>query len=283
MTKGVLYVVATPIGNLDDFSKRAVDTLRRVDLIAAEDTRHTRPLLRHYAIETPMQPFHEHNERAQLEHMTATLLSGRSLALVSDAGTPLISDPGFPLVREAARLGIPVVPIPGPSAVACALSAAGLPTDRFLFAGFPPRSTGQRKKWYQALARESATLVFYESSHRICESLEEMARVFGSEREGVVAREMTKLHETFLRGTLDRLLAQVRADDNQRKGEFVVLVAGVATDESAERVEIAVDRLLACLLRELPLKRAVAVAADLTGRKKNQLYDQALAIKDAGM
>jgi 16S rRNA (cytidine1402-2'-O)-methyltransferase len=283
VTKGVLYVVATPIGNLDDFSMRAVDTLKRVDLIAAEDTRHTRPLLRHYAIETPMQPFHEHNERAQLEHMTAALLSGRCLALVSDAGTPLISDPGFPLVREAARLGIPVVPIPGPSALACALSAAGLPTDRFLFAGFPPRSGGQRQKWYQALARESATLVFYESSHRITESLEEMGRVFGNQREGVVAREMTKLHETFLRGTLEQLLVLVKTDENQRKGEFVVLLSGVAPDESAERVELAVDRLLGCLLRELPLKRAVAVAAELTGRKRNQLYEQALAIKDAGM
>ena len=227
MTKGVLYVVATPIGNLDDFSGRAVETLKAVDLIAAEDTRHTRPLLRHYAIDTPMQSFHEHNERAQLAHMISFLLEGRSIALVSDAGTPLISDPGFPLVREAARLEIPVVPIPGPSAVACALSAAGLPTDRFLFAGFPPRGTGAREKWYRALAEESATLVFYESSHRIGDSLAEMAKVFGGKREGVVAREMTKLHETFLRGTLEQLVERVAQDDNQRKGEFVVLVAGV--------------------------------------------------------
>lgn len=283
MTKGVLYVVATPIGNLDDFTKRAIETLARVDLIAAEDTRHTRPLLRHYAIDTPMQPFHEHNERAQLERMTSALLAGRSIALVSDAGTPLISDPGFPLVREAARLGIRVVPIPGPSAVACALSAAGLPIDRFLFAGFPPRSPGAREKWYRALAEESATLVFYESSHRIGDSLAEMAKAFGGAREAVIAREMTKLHETFLRGPLDQLIEQVARDDNQRKGEFVVLIAGVETDRPDTRIEIAVDRLLAALLRELPLKRAVAVAAEVTGMKKNSLYDQALAIKDAGM
>ncbi|MEJ2591267.1 MAG: 16S rRNA (cytidine(1402)-2'-O)-methyltransferase [Candidatus Thiodiazotropha sp.] len=283
MTKGVLYVVATPIGNLDDFSVRAVETLKAVDLIAAEDTRHTRPLLRHYAIDTPMHAFHEHNERAQLAHMTSVLLQGRSIALVSDAGTPLISDPGFPLVREAARLEIPVVPIPGPSAVACALSAAGLPTDRFLFAGFPPRGKGAREKWYRALAEESATLVFYESSHRISDSLAEMAKAFGGAREGVVAREMTKLHETFLRGTLEQLVERVVQDDNQRKGEFVVLVAGAEAARADGRLEVAVDRLLAALLRELPLKRAVAVAAEVTGLKKNQLYDQALAIKDAGM
>ncbi|MCU7845470.1 MAG: 16S rRNA (cytidine(1402)-2'-O)-methyltransferase [Candidatus Thiodiazotropha sp. (ex Monitilora ramsayi)] len=282
VTKGVLYVVATPIGNLDDFSTRAVETLRKVDLIAAEDTRHTRPLLRHYAIDTPMQSYHEHNEKSQLDRLTDMLLSGRSLALVADAGTPLISDPGFPLVRHVAGRGISVVPIPGPSALTSALSAAGLPTDRFLFVGFPPRSRGQRRQWFEDLDTEQATLVFYESSHRIQDSVREMADVFGGNREGVVAREVTKLHETFLRGSLDDLLAQLEQDENQRKGEFVVLVAG-APSGTKEVVEVQVDHLLSLLIKELPLKKAAALASEITGVKKNYLYNQALIIKESGM
>ncbi|MCU7809709.1 MAG: 16S rRNA (cytidine(1402)-2'-O)-methyltransferase [Candidatus Thiodiazotropha sp. (ex Notomyrtea botanica)] len=281
VSKGVLYVVATPIGNLDDISMRAVEILREVDLIAAEDTRHTKPLLRHYAIDTPMQSFHEHNERAQVAKLTEVLQSGRSVALVSDAGTPLISDPGFPLVREAAGLGIRIVPVPGPSAMICALSAAGLPTDRFLFAGFPPRNQGQRRDWLGELIRERATLVFYESSHRIVASLKAMVEVFGGEREAVIAREVTKLHETFLRGSLDELLSQVEQDQNQRKGEFVVLVAGAPAGSTGMQAEIVVDQLLSRLLDELPLKRAVALVAELTGNKKNKLYDQALRIKES--
>ncbi|MCU7827697.1 MAG: 16S rRNA (cytidine(1402)-2'-O)-methyltransferase [Candidatus Thiodiazotropha sp. (ex Myrtea sp. 'scaly one' KF741663)] len=281
MSKGVLYVVATPIGNLGDISMRAVEILREVDLIAAEDTRHTKPLLRHYAIDTPMQSFHEHNERAQVAKLTEVLQSGRSVALVSDAGTPLISDPGFPLVREAAGLGIRIVPVPGPSAMICALSAAGLPTDRFLFAGFPPRNQGQRRDWLGELIRERATLVFYESSHRIVASLKAMVEVFGGEREAVIAREVTKLHETFLRGSLDELLSQVEQDENQRKGEFVILVAGAPAGSTGVQAEIVVDQLLSRLLDELPLKRAVALVAELTGNKKNKLYDQALRIKES--
>ncbi len=283
MTKGVLYVVATPIGNLEDFSARAVDTLRRVDLIAAEDTRHTRPLLRRYGIDTPLQALHEHNERAVLESMLSQLAGGKSLALVSDAGTPLISDPGFPLVREAAAAGIQVVPIPGPSALTCALSAAGLPTDRFLFAGFPPRAGAQRRQWFEALADEKATLVFYESGHRIEDSLADMAAVFGPGREGVIARELTKLHETFLRGSLGRLIEQVAEDENQRKGEFVVLLAGARAVEESAQVTVEIERLLSVLLRELPLKQAVSLVAELTGGKKNQIYDQALRLKQTKM
>jgi len=282
VTKGLLYVVATPIGNLEDFSPRAVETLRQVDLIAAEDTRHTRLLLRHYGIDTPMQSLHEHNERIQLAPLLANLQAGRRIALVSDAGTPLISDPGFPLVREVAAQGIRVVPIPGPSALACALSVAGLPTDRFLFAGFPPRNPGQRRQWFDSLAREAATLVFYESSHRILASLQEMSQTFGAEREGVVAREMTKLHETFLRGSLAALIAAVAGDENQQKGEFVVLLSGAPPGEQA-RVEIDVTDLLRRLVREMPLKKAVTLVAEVTGGKKNQLYEQALAIKEGGM
>ncbi|MEJ2453838.1 MAG: 16S rRNA (cytidine(1402)-2'-O)-methyltransferase [Candidatus Thiodiazotropha sp.] len=283
MTKGVLYVVATPIGNLDDFSTRAVDTLRKVDLIAAEDTRHTRPLLRHYGIDTPMQSLHEHNERAQLEKLLALLHEGKSLALVSDAGTPLISDPGFPLVREVAAAGFDVVPVPGPSALTCALSAAGLPTDRFLFAGFPPRGRSQRRRWFDDLAQQPATLVFYESGHRILSSLEDMAASFGSEREAVVARELTKLHETFLRGDLAQLIERVSGDENQRKGEFVVLLAGAVPKRDSRSLTVSVDELLPLLLQEMPLKRVVSLLSELTGAKKNQLYDQALKLKQAKM
>jgi len=278
VSQGLLYVVATPIGNLGDFSPRAVETLRQADLIAAEDTRHTQMLLRHHGLDRPMQSLHEHNERGQLEGLIAALQEGRSIALVSDAGTPLISDPGFPLVREAAARGIRVVPIPGPSALACALSAAGLPTDRFLFAGFPPRNASQRRHWFETLASEGATLVFYESSHRILASLREMRGIFGPEREGVIAREMTKLHETFLRGTLNELLMQVESDENQRKGEMVVLLAGAPVREQTQ-VEISVEQLLGHLLGALPLKQAVALAAEITGGKKNRIYEQALKLK----
>jgi 16S rRNA (cytidine1402-2'-O)-methyltransferase len=282
VTKGVLYVVATPIGNLNDFSPRAVETLQQVDLIAAEDTRHTRPLLRHYAIDTPMQAFHEHNERTQAEHLIEMLLSGRSLALVADAGTPLISDPGFPLVRQAAARGVTVAPIPGPSAAICALSAAGLPTDRFLFAGFPPRQGGQRRQWLEAMQTNQETLVFYESSHRILDSLRQMAVIFGDDREAVIARELSKLHETLLRGSLNDLVSQLEEDENQRKGEFVVLVAG-APDIQRETVEVSVDRLLAILIKELPLKQAAGLASEITGQKKNSLYNLALKIKESRM
>ena len=283
MTKGVLYVVATPIGNLEDFSSRAVDTLKKVDLIAAEDTRHSRPLLRRYGIETPLQSLHEHNERAQLEKMLAYLGEGKSLALVSDAGTPLISDPGFPLVREAVACGFSVVPVPGPSALTCALSAAGLPTDRFLFAGFPPRGSSQRRHWFDALAKEPATLVFYESGHRIQASLADMAQSFGAGREAVLARELTKLHETFLRGSLGELIERVERDENQRRGEFVVLLAGAPSPGEVESLHVAVDDLLPRLLEEMPLKRAVTMLAELTGAKRNRLYDQALKLKQAKM
>jgi 16S rRNA (cytidine1402-2'-O)-methyltransferase len=283
VTKGVLYVVATPIGNLEDLSTRAVDTLRKVDLIAAEDTRHSRPLLRHYGIETPLQSFHEHNERAKLDKMLSLLRAGKSLALVSDAGTPLISDPGFPLVREAAAAGFPVVPVPGPSALTCALSAAGLPTDRFLFVGFPPRNKTQRRHWFDQLTQERATLVLYESGHRIKASLADMAASFGNEREAVLARELTKLHETFLRGSLEQLMARVTEDENQCKGELVVLLAGAAPKAAGQSLSVDVDKLLPRLLQEMPLKRAVSLLAELTGAKKNLLYDQALKLKQAKM
>jgi 16S rRNA (cytidine1402-2'-O)-methyltransferase len=206
------------------------------------------------------------------------LAQGEQVALVSDAGTPLISDPGFPLVREARQRGIEVMAVPGPSAAIAALSVAGLPTDRFLFAGFPPRQGAQRRHWLEALLKQTATLLFYESSHRIKASLADMAAVFGSERQAVIARELTKLHETVLSGSLSSLIEQVEADANQRKGEFVLLLAG------AEPVDVMdsgadAERILRVLAGELPLKQAAALTATITGLKKNALYQQALAWK----
>ncbi|MCU7932360.1 MAG: 16S rRNA (cytidine(1402)-2'-O)-methyltransferase [Candidatus Thiodiazotropha sp. (ex Codakia rugifera)] len=277
MSKGVLYVVATPIGNLDDFSQRAIDTLKRVDRIYAEDTRHTKPLLIHYGIDTPTRSLHQYNEQSQLETLLNALDTGQSIALVSDAGTPLISDPGFPLVREVVKRDGRIIPVPGVSALVCALSVAGLPTDRFVFAGFPPRNTAQRQAWMRTLARQESTLIFYESCHRVVDSLSDMQLVFGPAREGVIARELTKLHETFLRGSLESLLERVHEDANQRKGEFVILIAGAAC-QSEQRVEVDVEQMLVTLLAELPLKQAVALASKMTGMKKNNLYKQALKI-----
>lgn len=280
MSKGILYVVATPIGNLDDLTPRAVEILKQVDFIAAEDTRHTRPLLRHYAIDTPMRSLHQFNERAQLTPLMEALAQGHSIALVSDAGTPLISDPGFPLVRAFAAEGGRIVPIPGASAMVCALSAAGLPTDRFLFAGFPPRSSSQRQSWLRDLARERSTLVFYESNHRVVDTLKEMVALFGAERDGVIAREMTKTYETFLRGNLESLLDNLQQQEDQRKGEFVILVSG-ATVASESRVEVDVEQMLITLLAELPLKQAVSLTSKITAIKKNKLYNQALELSGA--
>ncbi|MES9832928.1 MAG: 16S rRNA (cytidine(1402)-2'-O)-methyltransferase [Candidatus Thiodiazotropha sp. DIVDIV] len=280
MSKGVLYVVATPIGNLDDLTPRAVETLKQVDFIAAEDTRHTRPLLRYYAIDTPMQSLHQFNEQSKLAPLLDALSSGESIALVSDAGTPLISDPGFPLVRAFAAEGGSIVPIPGASAMVCALSAAGLPTDRFLFAGFPPRTGSHRKNWLHELVRERSTLVFYESSHRVVDTLADMVSVFGSERDGVIARELTKTYETFLRGSLESILQTLQQDEDQRKGEFVILVAGESVASQA-RVEVDVEQILITLLSELPLKQAVSLAVKITGEKKNKLYNQALKLSNA--
>lgn len=271
----MLYVVATPIGNRGDISPRAVEILRSVALIAAEDTRHSGPLLRDLGIRTPLRAMHEHNERQLLQGLLRRLQQGDSLALISDAGTPLISDPGFPLVRECHRHGIRVSPVPGPSAAICALSAAGLPSDRFLFEGFPPRSQSARRDRFEGLQRQTATLIFYESSHRIEPCLADMVRGFGSRRPAVLARELTKRHETIRLSTLGELLEWVRSDDDQRRGEFVVLVAGAEPAVHGEVSEEA-ERVLTILLQELPVKQAVALTARITGEKKNPLYQRAL-------
>jgi 16S rRNA (cytidine1402-2'-O)-methyltransferase len=267
---GTLYVVATPIGNRGDLSPRALQTLKAVDAICAEDTRHTRPLLAHYGIATPLLAVHEHNESEAVAPLLARLAAGQSLALVSDAGTPLVSDPGYRLVRAAREAGVPVSPIPGPSALVAALSVAGLPSDRFVFEGFLPAKPGARRERLAQLAVEPRTLIFYESSHRIEDALADAAAAFGGERPAALARELTKLFETVLDGPLDALLAQVRADPNQRKGEFVLLVQGAGEGADAKIAEG--RRIYARLSEHLPPSTAAKLAAELSGAPRKALY-----------
>ena len=265
-----LYVVATPIGNLADLSPRAQEVLRSVAAICAEDTRHTGQLLSHFGISKPLVALHDHNEEAMAERVVARLLGGESLAVVSDAGTPLVSDPGFRLVRAARAAGVKVSPVPGACAAIAALSVAGLPSDRFVFEGFLPAKSAARRERLHKVAGETGTLVFYESSHRIAESLADMAAAFGGERPAVVARELTKLFETVLDGTLAQLHAAVQADDNQRKGEFVVMVQGAGDDEEAKIAEG--RRLYAKLNEHLPPSTAAKLAAELSGAPRKALY-----------
>ena len=274
---GVLYVVATPIGNLEDLSLRARRVLAEVQLIAAEDTRHSGALLAHFGISTPLLSLHDHNEAERAPRLVEHLLAGESVALVSDAGTPLISDPGFNLVRAARAAGVEVTPVPGPSALIAALSVSGLPTDCFVFEGFLPAKPAARRARLKEFAAEIRTLVFYEAVHRLTESLADMAQVFGTERAAVIARELTKLHETVRGGTLAELVSWSNADDNVLKGEVVLLVAGTHEIKS-QAANLEAERLLRILLEELPLKQAASLAARITGGKKNDLYEQALKI-----
>jgi len=267
---GTLFVVATPIGNLGDLSSRALDTLKSVATICAEDTRHTRQLLAHYGVEKPLVALHEHNEEQLAAKIVARLLGGESLALVSDAGTPLISDPGFRLVRAARAAGVRVSPVPGACAFVAALSAAGLPSDRFVFEGFLPAKASARRERLVRLVAEPRTLVFYESAHRIEEALADLAAAFGDERPAVLARELTKLFETVLDGTLAELRAKVAADANQRKGEFVLLVQGAGEDADAQIAEG--RRLYAKLSEHLPPSTAAKLAAELSGAPRKALY-----------
>lgn len=279
--RAVLYVVATPIGNLEDMTPRAVRVLSSVDLIAAEDTRHSAGLLRHFGVTTGTAAVHEHNEREQIPRLIELLRQGKSIALISDAGTPLVSDPGFRLVRAARAAGVDVVPVPGACAAVAALSVAGLPSDRFAFEGFPPAKAAARRAFFAGVRGEPRTLVFYEVPHRIVESLADMASVFGAERPAVFARELTKQFETVRAGTLAELHDWARSDPNQQRGEIVVLVHG-APAEDARASDAEAERILQLLMAELPTSRAVALAAGITGRKKNLLYDRALALTGAG-
>ncbi|WP_411860964.1 16S rRNA (cytidine(1402)-2'-O)-methyltransferase [Pseudomonas sp. PDM13] len=273
---GKLYVVATPIGNLDDISARALRVLRDVALIAAEDTRHSVRLLQHFGINTPLAACHDHNEREEGGRFLARLQAGEDVALISDAGTPLISDPGYHLVRQVRAAGITVVPVPGPSALIAALSAAGLPSDRFIFEGFLPAKAVGRRSRLERVKEEPRTLIFYEAPHRLLECLEDMVTVFGEERPAVLARELTKTFETLKGSPLSVLRDWVAADSNQQRGECVLLVAGWQEPEGEDAISGEALRVLDLLLGELPLKRAAALAAEITGVRKNLLYQAAL-------
>ena len=273
---GTLYVVATPIGNLDDMSARALKVLANVSLIAAEDTRHSVRLLQHFGIDTPLAACHEHNERDEGGRFITRLLAGDDVALVSDAGTPLISDPGYHLVRQARAAGVQVVPVPGACALIAALSAAGLPSDRFMFEGFLPAKTAGRRARLEQVREEPRTLIFYEAPHRILECLEDMEAVFGGERPALLAREITKTFETLKGLPLAELRAFVQGDSNQQRGECVVLVAGWVAPDDEQAISVEAQRVLDLLLAELPLKRAAALAAEITGVRKNLLYQLAL-------
>jgi 16S rRNA (cytidine1402-2'-O)-methyltransferase len=276
MQTGRLYIVATPIGNLGDITRRAVEVLKRVDLIAAEDTRHTAGLLSHLGIDTRTLSFHEHNEQQRSQQLVDLLLAGEEIALVSDAGTPLICDPGYRIVCACRERGVEVVPLPGASAVIAALSASGLPTDRFLFEGFLPRTQEKRLKRLQQLRNFPSTLVFYESTHRILQCLQDMQAPFGEGRRVVVARELTKQFETILDLPLAQLLQTMIADTNQQRGEFVVMVAA---SDSTVMGEDSVERVLQALAGEVPPNQAAKIAARICNRPKRELYQLLLKMK----
>ncbi len=278
MSDALLYVVATPIGNLGDITHRAIEVLQSVDLIAAEDTRHSSRLMAHFNIKTPMISVHDHNERQRVSTIINKLSQGDNIALISDAGTPLISDPGFILVRAVREAGYKVVPVPGCCAVITALSAAGMPSNNFTFEGFLPAKRVARKQRFKDIIDDTRTIIFYESTHRIVDSLTDMLEVLGSQRYVVIARELTKTFETIYGAKLADLIDWVTSDANQQKGEFVLLISGAEpkkiTEISAETL-----RVLAVLAKELPLKQACALTAQITGEKKNALYQEGLAQK----
>jgi 16S rRNA (cytidine1402-2'-O)-methyltransferase len=280
---GRLYVVATPIGNLGDLSARACEVLKSCALIAAEDTRHTGVLLKHFGIETPQISLHDHNEQQRTPDLVSRLRQGAAIALVSDAGTPAISDPGFELVRAAAAAGIDIVAVPGPCAAIAALSIGGLPTARFCFEGFLPARGAARRRRLEELVSEPRTLVLYESPHRVKDMLEDCVEAFGGERGATVAREITKMHETTYRGSLRELLARAGSEADFGRGEIVLVLAGAPQSEEGERGADghggALDRVLQILLAELPLKQAAALAAQITEVRDNEAYKRALQLR----
>ena len=274
---GTLYIVATPIGNLEDLSPRAQRILSAVDLILAEDTRHSARLLRTFDIRTRTLAFHENNEERMTGRIISRLAAGSSVALIADAGTPLISDPGFKLVRQAHAQNIPVSPVPGPAALIAALSAAGVAPGKFLFEGFAPARAEARRKRMAALAGAAHTLVFYEAPHRIKAFLADAATIFGPGREASIARELTKKFETIRQGTLGGLIEWMEQDPDQGRGEFVVIIAG-AGEEHTDIAEL--TALLKVLLKSLSLKQAVRIATELTGAPRNEIYDLAVSLQD---
>ena len=274
-----LFVVATPIGHLDDMSYRAIDVLKSVSLIAAEDTRTSAQLMKHFNISTPLTACHEHNESNKIDILVQKLLNGEDIALISDAGTPLISDPGFKLVRAAQANGIRVIPVPGACAAIAALSAVGLPSDRFSFQGFLASKQSQRLQQLEKLKDETQTLIFYEAPHRILDSVKDMAAVFGAERPVGFAREITKTFETIKKMTLGELAEFIAADHHQQKGEIVLVVGGASEEKDMEQEKL--DQLLQRLLQDLSVKAASQLAADLTGIKKKIAYQRALELSQA--
>lgn len=272
-----LYVVATPIGNLQDMTARAIQVLKDVDVIAAEDTRHSGKLLQHFDIRTPLVSYHDHNEQHATDMMLSYLAEGKSVALISDAGTPLISDPGFYLVRKVRQAGYRVIPIPGASALIAALSVAGLPTNRFVFEGFLSSKTQSRQEKIKHFIGETGTVICYESPHRIIDSLKDMRIVLGGARYVVVARELTKTYETIYGAPLDELLTWIQADSNRQRGEFVILIHPAEAEAKHDANEAA-KKLLEKLLEELSVKQAVNLAVKITGVNKNILYDHALKV-----
>jgi 16S rRNA (cytidine1402-2'-O)-methyltransferase len=272
----ILYIVATPIGNLSDISLRAIEILKSVDIIAAEDTRHSARLLRHIDVQNKLIAFHEHNESDRTESLINSLLSGQSVALISDAGTPLLSDPGYQLVKRAKAVGIQVSPIPGACAIIAALSVAGLPSDRFCFEGFLPYKQSARISVLTELLNEPRTLIFYESPHRILDALNDIQSVLGGQRFVVIARELTKTFETVHGDEVAKLIDWMQADTNQQLGEFVLLIKGA--EKSHDNVNDL--KVLKILLEELPVKQAVNLAVKITGAKKNELYDLAIKYKN---
>lgn len=277
---GKLYVVATPIGNLGDFSFRAVEVLKQVDLIAAEDTRHIIMLLQHYGINKPLISLHQHNEEHASQGLVDKLQQGQCIALVSDAGTPLLSDPGLPLVKLAKQQGVEVTPIPGACALIAALSVSGLPVSRFSFEGFLPRTSSARKSFFLDKLTDTSTWVFYESSHRILAALEDMSEIFPADHQIVIAREITKLFETIVKDDLARVTELVKTDDNMRKGEFVVIVAGIPAKDDDKELSDEQLRVLKLLLQECSIKTAVALATEITGQRKKLLYQAALELQE---
>ena len=273
---GILFVVATPIGNLEDLTPRARQTLASVDLVAAEDTRHTRRLLITIGAKPALIALHDHNEERAVQGIIEALNDGKDVALVSDAGTPLVSDPGFRLVRAAHEQSITVVPLPGPSAVTAALSAAGLPTDRFCFEGFPPSKSAARREWLKNLAAETRTIVIYEAVHRISASLADMVEIFGADRQAFIGRELSKMHEQCVQDSLGDLRRMVDDGDITSKGEFVVVVSGAP---AAAASSIDSERLLVELSSCLSAKDAARIAANITGEKKNALYERLIQLK----
>ncbi|WP_456267552.1 16S rRNA (cytidine(1402)-2'-O)-methyltransferase [Kushneria sp. AK178] len=282
-SKGALYVVATPIGNLEDLSRRAMDTLAQADLIAAEDTRHSVRLLDHIGIRVPLMSLHEHNETSRIERIRQALDAGQQVALISDAGTPLISDPGYRLVQALREADYTVIPVPGPSALITALSAAGLPTERFLFESFLPAKGSGRRQRLGDVVELPVTLVLYESPHRIRQLLEDIETVCG-ERHVVIARELTKTFETFLQGTARSLLERMAIDADQMRGEFVVMLAPAPERTATDSGQVDGDRLLSSLLEEgVGVKQAAGVAARILGGRKGDWYQRAQQLKDGGL